>query len=129
MTGQFIIAGSPSAGACHAERYPRGASWCQLNHIKIICKRKCIIKLWRIILLISIIQLDINLNAIRSLIMADKNIFEKLFLEAEKTNLQVLMDTTLNETDPDKKEVLMAIYTYAIGKKQKELLKKREFVI
>ena len=61
--------------------------------------------------------------------MADKNIFEKLFLEAEKTNLQVLMDTALNETDPDKKEVLMAIYTYAIGKKQKELLKKREFVI
>ncbi|PJH80842.1 hypothetical protein CV713_05235 [Streptococcus thermophilus] len=34
MTGQFIIAGSPSVGACHAERYPHGASWCQLNHIK-----------------------------------------------------------------------------------------------
>ena len=33
-SGQFIIAGSLSAGACHAERYPRGASWCQLNHIK-----------------------------------------------------------------------------------------------
>ncbi|EDW9662202.1 hypothetical protein AA219_004594 [Salmonella enterica subsp. enterica serovar Newport] len=43
MTGQFIIAGSLSAGACHAERYPRGVSWCQLNHIKIICKCKCII--------------------------------------------------------------------------------------
>ncbi|WP_059442668.1 hypothetical protein [Leuconostoc mesenteroides] len=27
--------------------------------------------------------------------MADKNIFEKLFLEAEKTNLQVLMDNAL----------------------------------
>lgn len=43
VTGQFTIAGSMSSGACHAERYPRRASWCQLNHIEIICKRKCII--------------------------------------------------------------------------------------
>lgn len=57
--------------------------------------------------------------------MADKNIFEELFLEAEKTNLQVLMDNALNEKDPDKKKVLMEIYTYAIGKKQKELLKRQ----
>ncbi|CAD0128621.1 protein of unknown function [Streptococcus thermophilus] len=35
MTGQFIIAGSLSVRACHAERYPRGASCCQLNHKKI----------------------------------------------------------------------------------------------
>ncbi|MCT3053283.1 hypothetical protein EFN37_06395, partial [Leuconostoc mesenteroides] len=35
VTGQFIIAGSPSVRACHAERYPRGASCCQLNHKKI----------------------------------------------------------------------------------------------
>ena len=61
--------------------------------------------------------------------MADKNIFEKFFLEAEKTNLQVLMDNALNEKDRDKKKVLMAIYTYAIGKKQDELLKNKEFVI
>ena len=50
-------------------------------------------------------------------------------MEAEKTNLQVLMDNALNEKDPDKKKVLMEIYTYAIGKKQKELLKNKEFVI
>ena len=61
--------------------------------------------------------------------MADKNIFENLFLEAEKTNLQVLMDNALNEKDPDKKKVLMGIYTYDIGKKQKELLQNKEFVI
>ncbi len=61
--------------------------------------------------------------------MADKNIFEELFLEAEKTNLQVLMDNALNEKDPDKKKVLMEIYTYAIGKKQNELLKNKKFVI
>ena len=61
--------------------------------------------------------------------MADINIFEKLFLEAEKTNLQVLMDNALNEKDPDKKKVLMEIYTYAIGKKQNELLKNKKFVI
>ncbi|WP_014333940.1 hypothetical protein [Leuconostoc mesenteroides] len=50
-------------------------------------------------------------------------------MEAEKTNLQVLMDNALNEKDRDKKKVLMAIYTYAIGKKQEELLKNKEFVI
>lgn len=61
--------------------------------------------------------------------MADKNIFEKLFLESEKTNLQVLMDNDLNEKDPDEKKVLHAIYTYAIGKKQKYLLKIKEFLI
>ena len=61
--------------------------------------------------------------------MANQNIFEELFLQAEKTNLQSLMDNALNEKDPDKKKVLMAIYTYAIGKKQEELLKNKEFVI
>ncbi|WP_436646595.1 hypothetical protein [Lactiplantibacillus plantarum] len=60
---------------------------------------------------------------------SDNNIFEKLFLETEKTNLQVLMDNALNEKDPDKKKVLMEIYTYAIGKKQKELLRNKKFVI
>lgn len=60
--------------------------------------------------------------------MANQNIFEELFLQAEKTNLQVLMDNALNEKDPDKKKVLMAMYTYAIGKKRKALLKNNEFV-
>ncbi|WP_180752565.1 hypothetical protein [Leuconostoc citreum] len=54
---------------------------------------------------------------------------EKMLDEAENTNLQFLMDKALNETDLDKKEVLMAICAYAIGKKQKELLKNRAFVI
>lgn len=61
--------------------------------------------------------------------MANKSIFEELFFEAENMNLQVLMNNALNEKDPDKKEVLMAIYTYAIGKKQKELIKNKKFVI
>lgn len=50
-------------------------------------------------------------------------------MEAKKTNLKILMDNALNEKDPDKKKVLMAIYTYALGEKQKELLKNKEFVI
>ena len=36
--------------------------------------------------------------------MANQNIFEELFLQAEKTNLQVLMDNALNEKYPDKKK-------------------------
>ncbi|MBZ6009130.1 hypothetical protein KIJ00_07730 [Leuconostoc gelidum subsp. aenigmaticum] len=61
--------------------------------------------------------------------MANKNIFEELFLKAEQTNLQVLMDNALNEKDSYKKKVLHAIYTYALDKKQDELLKNKEFVI
>ena len=61
--------------------------------------------------------------------MTNKNVFDELLLEAEKTNLQVLMDNALNEKDPDKKKVLHAIYTYALDKKQDELLKIKKFVI
>ncbi|MBZ6014876.1 hypothetical protein KIJ04_09025 [Leuconostoc gelidum subsp. gelidum] len=61
--------------------------------------------------------------------MTNKNIFEQLFLKAEQTNLQVLMDNALNEKDPYKKSVLHAIYTYALDKKQDELLKNKEFVV
>lgn len=61
--------------------------------------------------------------------MNKQNVFDELLLEAEKTNLQVLMDNTLNEKDPDKKTVLHAIYTYALDKKQDELLKDKKFVI
>jgi len=32
--------------------------------------------------------------------MTNKNIFEQLFLKAEQTNSQVLMDNALNEKDP-----------------------------
>ena len=39
------------------------------------------------------------------------------------------VDNALNEKDPDKKKVLMEIYTYAIGKKQNELLKNKKFGI
>ncbi|MBB6433474.1 hypothetical protein [Leuconostoc carnosum] len=61
--------------------------------------------------------------------MTNQNVFDELLLEAEKTNLQVLMDNALNEKNPDKKKVLHAIYTYALDKKQDELLKDKKFVI
>lgn len=61
--------------------------------------------------------------------MANKSIFEELFFEAENMNLQVLMNNALNEKDPAKKKVLHAIYTYALDKKQDELLKNKKFVI
>ncbi|AFT82582.1 hypothetical protein N219_13035 (plasmid) [Limosilactobacillus fermentum MTCC 8711] len=61
--------------------------------------------------------------------MTNQNVFDELLLEAEKTNLQVLLDNALNEKDPDKKKVLHAIYTYALDKKQDELLKDKKFVI
>ena len=61
--------------------------------------------------------------------MTKQNDFDELLLKAENTNLQVLMDNALNEKDPDKKKVLHAIYTYALDKKQDELLKNKKFVI
>ncbi|WP_273712502.1 hypothetical protein [Leuconostoc mesenteroides] len=61
--------------------------------------------------------------------MTNQNVFDELLLEAEKINLQVLLDNALNEKDPDKKKVLHAIYTYALDKKQDELLKDKKFVI
>ncbi|WP_349521961.1 hypothetical protein [Leuconostoc citreum] len=61
--------------------------------------------------------------------MNKQNVFDELLLEAEKTNLQFLMDNALNEKDPDKKKVLHAIYTYALDKKQDELLQHKKFVI
>lgn len=61
--------------------------------------------------------------------MTNQNVFDELLLEAENTNLQVLMDNALKEKDPDKKKVLHAIYTYALDKKQDELLKDKKFVI
>ena len=61
--------------------------------------------------------------------MTNQNIFDELLLEAKNTNLQVLMDNALNEKDPDKKKVLHAIYTYALDKKQDDLLKDKKFVI
>lgn len=61
--------------------------------------------------------------------MTNQNVFDELLLEAEKTNLQVLLDNALNEKNPDKKKVLHAIYTYALDKKQDELLKDKKFVI
>lgn len=60
--------------------------------------------------------------------MINKNVFEQLLFEAENTNLQVLINNALNEKYLDKKKVLHAIYTYALDKKQDELLKHKEFV-
>ena len=55
--------------------------------------------------------------------MADKNIFENLFLEAEKTNLQVLMDNALNEKDPDKKKCYMQFIRMRLIKNRTHYLK------
>lgn len=56
--------------------------------------------------------------------MINENVFE-----SANTNLQVLINNALNEKNTDKKKVLHAIYTYALDKKQDELLKNKEFVI
>ena len=56
-------------------------------------------------------------------VMEGKGLLFKIFAGID------VFDIEINEKDPDKKKVLMGIYTYAIGKKQKELLQNKEFVI
>ena len=53
---------------------------------------------------------------------------EQLLAQVEDVNLQDLMNQALNEKDPVKKRVFQALYTYALDKKQDELLKRKKFV-
>lgn len=61
--------------------------------------------------------------------MKEAEQIEKLLMQVEKTNLQSLMNQSLNGKDPLKKQVLYALYTYALDKKQDRLLKNKKFVI
>jgi hypothetical protein len=61
--------------------------------------------------------------------MKEAEQIEKLLMQVEKTNLQNLMNQSLNGKDPLKKQVLHALYTYALDKKQDRLLKNKKFVI
>ncbi|APX71900.1 hypothetical protein M5C72_01810 [Companilactobacillus allii] len=61
--------------------------------------------------------------------MNDTRNLDKILKEVENTNLQVLMNSALNEQNPDKKKVLLALYTYALDKKQDELINRKKFVI
>lgn len=57
--------------------------------------------------------------------MKEAEQIEQLLTQVEKTNLQDLMNQSLNEKDPLKKQVLHALYTYALDKKQDQLLKNK----
>ena len=60
--------------------------------------------------------------------MADKNIFEKLFWEAENTNLQVLMDNALNEKIPTRKKFYMQFIRMRLIKNRTNYLKTKSLL-
>lgn len=49
--------------------------------------------------------------------MSQIDVVNQLLVAVEKMNLQELMNNALNEPDPNKKQVLHALYTYALDKK------------
>ncbi|MEI4283617.1 hypothetical protein WKV52_10125 [Tetragenococcus halophilus] len=53
---------------------------------------------------------------------------EKLLAQVEQADLQELMNAASYEEDEDKKKVLEALYTYALDKRQTELINRSEFV-
>lgn len=61
--------------------------------------------------------------------MIEKNELDKMLEKAEKTNLQELMNQSMYNSDPDKRKVYEALYTYALDKRQEKLIKKNKFVI
>ena len=48
-------------------------------------------------------------------------------VEAERTDLQTLRADLLNEKDPAKKQVLHALYTYILDKRQEKVINRQEF--
>lgn len=59
---------------------------------------------------------------------SNDNRFEKVFKKAEETDLADLEKIAFDERDKDKQAVLLAIYQYALGKRQKEVVGRKRFV-
>ncbi|MYV05476.1 MULTISPECIES: hypothetical protein [Furfurilactobacillus] len=59
--------------------------------------------------------------------MSTENVFEKMLVEAERTDLQTLRADFLNEKDPAKQQVLHAPYTYVLDKRQEKVINHQEF--
>ncbi|WP_429971664.1 hypothetical protein ACQW5G_03375 [Fructilactobacillus sp. Tb1] len=54
---------------------------------------------------------------------------KKIFELVENTDLEILRKQAFNEKDEDKQELLMAMYEYELGRKQKEVINRKEFII
>ncbi|WP_125582255.1 hypothetical protein [Levilactobacillus cerevisiae] len=59
--------------------------------------------------------------------MATNNI-DSVFKTADKTNMNDLLNGALYEKDPAKKAVLLALYNYVLGERQKKTINQKGFV-
>ncbi|NVY95922.1 hypothetical protein HU830_01760 [Lactobacillus sp. DCY120] len=54
--------------------------------------------------------------------MVDNITSDEILKEVEQVDLQELLDRSLHETSSDKKELFHALYTYALGQRQKDII-------
>jgi len=61
--------------------------------------------------------------------MSEKIEFDDMLKKIEKADLQDLMEQSMYNPDPDKRELYDALYTYALDKQQEKLIKRKEFIV
>ncbi|BDR59498.1 hypothetical protein [Xylocopilactobacillus apicola] len=61
--------------------------------------------------------------------MDSEKMLAKLIEEAEKLGPKDLLNLSMDDPDPDKRQLYDALYTYVLDKRQKEWLKRERFVI
>lgn len=53
----------------------------------------------------------------------------KIFTIVENEDLETLRKEAFNETDKSKQALLMAAYEYQLGKRQREVINRKEFIV
>lgn len=61
--------------------------------------------------------------------MTDNKKIQSVLKEVESMDLDNLRKAFINEKDPNKQEILNALYTYALDERQKKLINQKEFVM
>lgn len=61
--------------------------------------------------------------------MTDNKKIQSILKEVESMDLDNLRKAFINEKDPNKQEILNALYTYALDEQQKKVINQKEFVM
>jgi len=61
--------------------------------------------------------------------MTDNKKIQSILKEVESMDLDNLRKAFINEKDPNKQEILNALYTYALDERQKKVINQKEFVM
>lgn len=61
--------------------------------------------------------------------MTDNKKIQSILKEVESMDLDNLRKAFINEKDPNKQEILNALYTYVLDERQKKFINRKEFVM